>query len=72
MPREPEVSGVRASLNDAAVAALATRVKAAAESAMPLQICGGGSKAFYGRAIQGELLDTRERLCGYSLRLAAR
>ena len=60
MPREPEASSVRATLADAAVATLATRVKAAIETASPLLICGGGSKHFYGRASHGELLDTRD------------
>ena len=60
MPREPEASGLRATLADATVAALVMRVKTAIETASPVQIRGGGSKHFYGRATHGELLDTRD------------
>jgi len=60
MSREPEASGVRATLAEPSVARLVGRVKAAAETATPLQIRGGGSKTFYGRAQHGELLDTRD------------
>ena len=59
MAREPEVNGVRASLEDPVVASLVAQVKAAAESGRALRIQGGGSKAFYGRVTHGELLDTR-------------
>ena len=37
----------------------AERVRAAAASASPLRIRGGGSKDFYGQALTGEVLDTR-------------
>ncbi len=37
-----------------------TRVRAAAGSGTPLEIRGGGTKAFYGRTPSGEVLDTRE------------
>jgi glycolate oxidase FAD binding subunit len=36
---------------------IAERIRSAAASATPLAIRGGGSKAFYGGAIQGEVLD---------------
>ncbi|MES3002809.1 MAG: glycolate oxidase subunit GlcE [Pseudomonadota bacterium] len=39
---------------------LIERIRAAAASATPLQIRGGGSKDFYGETPVGELLDTRE------------
>lgn len=39
--------------------AMVERVRAAAASATPLCIRGGGSKDFYGEPPQGELLDTR-------------
>jgi glycolate oxidase FAD binding subunit len=35
------------------------RVRAAASGAAPLRIRGGGTKDFYGEAVEGELLDTR-------------
>jgi glycolate oxidase FAD binding subunit len=38
---------------------LAERIRAAAADKTPLRIRGGGSKDFYGLALQGELLDTR-------------
>ena len=41
---------------------LAERVRSAADSKTPLRIRGGGTKDFYGRVTQGEVLDTR----GYS------
>ena len=44
---------------DAAIGALAERIRAAAESRRPLRIRGGGSKDFYGGALTGEVLDTR-------------
>ncbi|MEY4426604.1 MAG: glycolate oxidase subunit GlcE [Pseudomonadota bacterium] len=34
------------------------RIKAAASAATPLRIKGGGSKDFYGQALQGDILDT--------------
>jgi glycolate oxidase FAD binding subunit len=37
---------------------LAARIRAAADSGTPLRIRGGGSKDFYGEALQGELLET--------------
>jgi glycolate oxidase FAD binding subunit len=40
--------------------ALAERVRSAAESGTPLQIRGGGTKAFYGRRAEGEPLSTLE------------
>ena len=57
--REPDTSGMRATITDAAIGELAGRVSAAAAAGTALQICGGRSKAFYGRPVQGELLDTR-------------
>lgn len=36
------------------------RVRAAAASTSPLRIRGGGSKDFYGQALTGEVLDTRD------------
>ncbi|TAK50560.1 MAG: glycolate oxidase subunit GlcE [Betaproteobacteria bacterium] len=44
---------------DAAIGALAERIRAAAESRRPLRIRGGGSKDFYGDELKGEVLDTR-------------
>ncbi|TAN54275.1 MAG: glycolate oxidase subunit GlcE, partial [Betaproteobacteria bacterium] len=44
---------------DAAIGALAERIRAAAESRRALRIRGGGSKDFYGGALSGEVLDTR-------------
>jgi glycolate oxidase FAD binding subunit len=41
---------------------LVARVRAAIDEKTPLRIRGGGSKDFYGQALQGEILDTR----GYS------
>ena len=35
------------------------RIRAALADHTPLRICGGGSKDFYTRALQGEVLDTR-------------
>ncbi len=57
--REPDLSDVRASIADAVIGEIAARVSAAAAAGTALQIRGGGSKAFYGRSVQGELLDTR-------------
>lgn len=56
---EPETSGVRSNISDPAISELAARIRAAAAAGNSLQIRGGGSKAFYGRAVQGEVLDTR-------------
>lgn len=44
---------------DAAIAALAERIRAAGEARRVLCIRGGGSKDFYGGAPRGEVLDTR-------------
>jgi glycolate oxidase FAD binding subunit len=44
---------------DAALAAIVDRVKAATASGTPLRFRGGGSKDFYGQALQGDILDTR-------------
>jgi glycolate oxidase FAD binding subunit len=38
---------------------LAEQVRSAAQSRRPLTIRGGGTKAFYGGAVEGDLLDTR-------------
>ena len=40
-----------------ALAAISARVKKAAATATPLRIRGGGSKDFYGQALNGEILD---------------
>ena len=40
------------------IASIAERVRAAAASGTPLRLRGGGSKDFYGQALQGEVLDT--------------
>ena len=37
---------------------LTEQIRAAAERQRPLRICGGGSKDFYGGALQGEILET--------------
>ena len=37
---------------------LVERIRAAAASASPLRIRGGGSKDFYAQALHGEILDT--------------
>jgi FAD/FMN-containing dehydrogenase len=47
----------------AALRRLTDRVVAAHHARAPLQICGGGTKAFYGGVPRGEVLDTRD-LCG--------
>ena len=39
------------------MASIAARVRAAAAAGTPLRIRGGGSKDFYGQALQGEVLD---------------
>jgi glycolate oxidase FAD binding subunit len=43
---------------DAALAALAERIRAAAAQGTPLRIRGGGTKDFLGERLQGELLET--------------
>ena len=45
--------------NDAALSRLIEQVRDAADRRAPLQIRGGGSKAFYGEPARGDLLDTR-------------
>ncbi|RZI92540.1 MAG: glycolate oxidase subunit GlcE, partial [Variovorax sp.] len=45
---------------DPALRQIAERIRAAAADATPLAIRGGGTKDFYGEALQGEPLDTRE------------
>ena len=45
--------------NDPALQLLIDRVKSARDAGAQLDIRGGGTKAFYGEAPQGELLDTR-------------
>lgn len=42
---------------DDVTASLADRVRSAAAAATPLRIRGGGSKDFYGQALEGEILD---------------
>ena len=44
---------------DSTLALIAERVRAAAADQTPLRIRGGGTKDFYGLALQGEVLDTR-------------
>ena len=39
---------------------ISERIRAAARDKTPLRICGGGSKDFYGLALQGEPLSTQE------------
>ena len=56
---EFDTDAARANITDSAIGELAARVSAAAAAGTALQIRGGGSKAFYGRAPHGELLDTR-------------
>jgi glycolate oxidase FAD binding subunit len=43
-----------------AIADFQARVRAAAESRMPLRIRGGGTKDFYGQALEGDVLETTE------------
>jgi glycolate oxidase FAD binding subunit len=50
---------------DAALLRLIDQVESARGSGTPLQIQGGGSKAFYGEPLIGEILDART-LCGIS------
>lgn len=45
---------------DAALAALADRIRAAAAAGTPLRIRGGGSKDFHGERLEGEILSSRE------------
>lgn len=49
------------------IASLAGRVRAAAAAGKTLRIRGGGSKDFYGQALQGDLLDMRafSGVCSY-------
>ncbi len=42
-----------------AVQSLMDRVRRAADAGTPLRVCGGGTKDFYGGALEGEPLDTR-------------
>jgi FAD/FMN-containing dehydrogenase len=44
----------------AALRRLTERVVSAGQRRAPLQICGGGTKSFYGGALRGEVLETRE------------
>ena len=46
-------------MDQQALAQMIERVRAAAADHTPLRIRGGGSKDFHGRALQGEVLDTR-------------
>jgi len=45
---------------DAALEKLSEQVRGAAASKRALRLRGGGSKDFYGQALEGEVLDTRE------------
>ena len=47
-------------MNDAAVARLEERIRAAAADRTPLRIHGGGTKDFYGDALRGDPLDLRD------------
>ncbi len=47
-------------MSDTVVAGWQDRIRECAATATPLCITGGGSKSFYGNAIEGEILDTRE------------
>ncbi len=47
-------------MTDASIADLQQRIRAAAADRRPLRIRGGGTKDFYGQALEGEVLDTRE------------
>ena len=44
---------------DAALEALTARIRAAGAAGTPLRIRGGGTKDFYGGALEGEVLDTQ-------------
>jgi len=46
-------------LTDVTVEELQTRVQEAAAEQRPLRIRGGGTKDFYGRRVEGEIIDTR-------------
>ncbi len=46
-------------MTEAVIAEWQDRIRAAAARRKPLRIRGGGSKDFYGQAIEGEVLDTR-------------
>jgi glycolate oxidase FAD binding subunit len=46
-------------VEDAALAPLLERVRAAVANATPLEIVGGGTKRFYGEAPRGEVFDVR-------------
>ena len=46
--------------NDPALQVVIDRVASAIAAGVQLNICGGGTKAFYGEVPQGEPLDTRE------------
>ena len=47
-------------MDDAAVARLEERIRAAAADRVPLRIHGGGTKDFYGDALRGDPLDMRD------------
>jgi len=44
-------------MSDAALDAIAARIRAASEAKSPLVICGGGTKGFYGQNVIGDVLD---------------
>jgi glycolate dehydrogenase FAD-binding subunit len=44
---------------DAALQGMSEQVREAASTKRPLRLRGGGSKDFYGQALEGEILDTR-------------
>ena len=44
---------------DQALAQITERVRAAVADQTPLRIRGGGTKDFHGRALRGDVLDTR-------------
>lgn len=46
-------------MSDGLIADWQARIRAAAQDGAPLRLRGGGSKDFYGRALIGEVLDTR-------------
>ena len=46
-------------MTESAVSELQQRIRAAAADRRPLRIRGGGTKDFYGQALEGEVLDTR-------------
>ena len=56
-PAQPTVPPL--GLDDPALAPIVERVRAARAERRPLQLVGGGTKAFYGEAPQGEPLDLR-------------